>query len=238
MGGSGGAFHSTLWSLVLRAKNPEAPDRREALQKLIQTYWKPLYLFVRRKGTPVEASKDLIQSFFSDLLAKDFLKYLDRERGRFRTFLLTALDHYRSDQYDHDRARKRGGGQPLLSLNFEEADENLPLKAGENPDRAYVREWAVGVLSQAMDAVQAYYSSSSRSAEFEAFKLHLTSTHPDGASYEEMARTLGISMDDVRNRIRSARTRYREAILEVIRSYTDSEREAREELNELLCAFS
>ena len=89
-----------------------------------------------------------------------------------------------------------------------------------------------------MEVVRASFTESKRTAEFEAFRAHLTSTRPEGVSYGEMARTLGVSVDDVRNRVRAARARYREAILDVIRAYCESEGEARQELNDLLNAFS
>ena len=238
MGGPRGSFQSTLWSLVLRAKNPDAADRRQALETLIRAYWKPLYVFVRRKGNGVDASKDLTQGFFAELLAKDFLKHVDRDRGKFRTFLLTAIEHYMADEYDRAKAQKRGGGAAVLSLDFEGAELDVPRDGAGSPDQEFKRDWAVRVMAQGMEAVKASFDDRGRAAEFEAFRGHLTSTRPEGASYEAMAAALGISVEDVRNRVRSARTRYREAILDVIRSYTDSEQEAKEELQELLSAFS
>jgi RNA polymerase sigma-70 factor (ECF subfamily) len=240
IGGPGGAFPSTLWTLVLRAKDPAAPDRREALQKLIETYWKPLYNFVRRKGKDVEASKDIIQGFFTELLAKDQLRCVDRDRGKFRTFLLTALERDMADAYDRAKALKRGGGQPLLSLDFTGAEEEFRQKGAtaETPDHLYKRDWAVHVMAQALDALRGSFESSGRSAEFETFKPYLTSTRPAGDSYKEMARTLSISVEDVRNRVSSFRDRYRKSILEVIRASTESEQDATEELRELRAAFS
>lgn len=240
IGGGRAYFQSTLWSIVLRAKDPCSQDRREALQKLIETYWKPLYSFVRRKGNGIEESKDITQGFFCELLSKDTLKYLDRGRGRFRTFLLLALEHYMADAHDRSRAQKRGGGRPLLSLDFQGAEEEVSrrLETGVDPDRELKRDWAVRVMSQAMEALRASFEGSGRSGEFETFKGHLRSTHPEGVSYEEMAKTLGISVEDVRNRVRGARTRYREAILDVIRAYSNSEEETQDELRELLTSFS
>jgi RNA polymerase sigma-70 factor (ECF subfamily) len=225
---------------VLRAKDPESAERREAFEKLIQIYWKPLYFFVRRNGKTTEESKDLTQGFFAALLAKDYLKTFDPERGKFRAFLLSALKHYMADQYDHDRALKRGGGRPLLSMDFEgaEAEAAGAPSRSDSPDRDFQRDWAVQVMSQALDAVRLSYHNSGRIAEFESFKNHLTSLHPRGTTYQSLAASLGISVNDVRNRIRAARTRYREAIMNVIRTYSDSPEEAREELRDLLSAFS
>lgn len=240
MGGPQRAFQSTLWSLVLRAKNPDSGDRRQALETLIHTYWKPLYSFVRRKGKSVDDSKDLTQGFFSDLLAKDFLKYVDRGRGRFRTFLLTALEHYMCDEHDRTTAQKRGDGRPTLSLDFEgaEGDALSDSLQGKSPDQTFLRDWAVRVLSQALENVRAFYQKSSQDAEFQAFQPHLTALRPSDTSYHELSKALGITVEDVRNRIRVARGRYRDAILTVIRSYTGTADEAHEELRELLSAFS
>jgi RNA polymerase sigma-70 factor (ECF subfamily) len=240
IGGNHGYFQSTLWSVVLRAKDPESKERREALQKLIEIYWKPLYFFVRRKGNSTEASKDITQGFFAELLAKDHLKTLKPERGKFRTFLLTALQHYMADQYDRDRAQKRGGGRTIVSLDFGKAESEISASNGnrKGPEEEFRRDWAVHVMAQAMDAVRSSYASSGREAEFEAFKAHLSSTRPEGPSYEELAKHLGLGVDDVRNRVRSARVRYKEAILDVIRSYSDSSEDIRQELKDLLSAFS
>jgi RNA polymerase sigma-70 factor (ECF subfamily) len=105
IGGAKRSFQSTLWTVVLAAKDPSSPDRREALQQLIETYWKPVYLFIRRRGNDREASKDLAQGFFTALLERQFLQYVQRDRGKFRTFLLTALEHFMADE--HDRAQHR-----------------------------------------------------------------------------------------------------------------------------------
>ena len=238
IGGPGGAFPATLWSVVVRAKDVRSPDRRQALGTLIRAYWKPLYFFIRRKGNTVESSKDLTQGFFTQLIEKDFLKYVDRDRGKFRTFLLTAFEHHVADEFDRARAQKRGGDHPPLSLDFEAAEGEIAGRLSEPPDRAFRRDWAIRVMSQALDRLRAGFEQSGRPAEFEAIKGHLTATRPDGATYEDIARTLGISVEDVRNRIKAARARYREAILDVIRSYTDSEAEAKDELTELFSAFS
>ncbi len=239
-GGARSSFQSTLWSVVIRAKDLESPERRAALEKLFQTYWKPLYFFIRRKGKSVDDSEDLIQGFFAEVLSKNHLKYVDRARGKFRTFLLTCLEHYLADEYDRARAQKRGGDRIHLPLDVRQAEREASLqpKSDETPGRIFEREWAVNVLAQAMAALKAAFEGSGRGSEFALFKAHLMSARPQGASYEEMAKTLGVSADDIRNRIRSTRLQLREAILDVIRDYSDSEKDAQEELMLLLKSFS
>lgn len=240
IGGPGRSFQSTLWSVILKAKEVDGPDRREALQKLATAYWKPLYNFVRRRGNGAEESKDIIQGFFASLLERNTLQYLDRARGKFRTFLLTTLEHYMADEYDRSAAQKRGGGRTILSLDFATSEgEALPCPvAGETADQAFVREWAVGILTQALDDVRREYQEAGQVAEFDAFRPHLTAFRPADASYDDLAAALGIRPDDVRNRVRAARAKYRESILARIRSYTASAEEAAEELRQLLGAFS
>src|SRR5687767_9620447 len=154
IGGEPRPFQSTLWTVVLRAKSGEGPQRRDALERLIATYWKPVYLFVRRKGNPSETAKDLVQGFFTALLEKDYLKYVDRGRGKFRTFLLTALDHFIADEWDRARAQKRGGGSPAVSLDFDRADaELLRDPSSRSPDDGFRRDWALRVMGEALQAV-------------------------------------------------------------------------------------
>src|SRR6185436_1333449 len=153
-----------------------------------------------------DESQDLTQGFFAEILEKDGLKTVDRERGKFRTFLLAALKHYMADQYDHDRAQKRGGGRRVLSLDYESAETEAvgAPASSEPPDQAYRRDWAARVMSQAMEEVRTSYQASGRSGEFDQFKAHLTSVRPAGATYESLAAALGISVGDVRNWIRAA----------------------------------
>jgi RNA polymerase sigma-70 factor (ECF subfamily) len=239
-GGVQRSFHSTLWTVVLAAKDPASPHRKAALETLVQAYWKPLYWFVRRRGNDLETSKDITQGFFASLIEKNFLQSVGREKGKFRTFLLAALQHYLSDHYDRSKALKRGGGVAPFSLNFDEAEaESLVGRSqGETPDQLFRREWAVRVLSQAMQGLREEYAASRRLEEFETLKTHLNYGATAGPSYAELAKQLGVSESDVRNRIHRARVHFRESILKVIRSYTESESECQEELRDLFAAFS
>ena len=220
-----------MWTVVLRAKDPSAADRRDALQQLIETYWKPVYFFIRRKGSDPDASKDLAQGFFTALLEKNYLQYVDRGAGKFRTFLLTALEHFMADDYDRARAQKRGGGRPLLSLDFAQAESEVRRQpvSDETPEKAFRRDWAFRVMARALKALQ---------EEFEALRLHLRYTASEAPSYADVARRLGITESDVKTRIHRTRARYKEAILDVVRSYTESEEDTRDELRELFAAFS
>ena len=239
-GGPSHPFNPTLWTVVLTAKDPGSPRRKAALQTLVEAYWKPLYYFVRHRGNDPESSKDITQGFFTALIEKNFLRYVDKGKGKFRTFLLTALQHYLADEFDRVTAKKRGGGAPILSLEFGAAEAaGVSLRAStETPEQAYRRDWALAVLAQAMRSLKAQYEGSGRVAEFEAIRENLQYGASSGPSYAQLAQQLSLTESDVRNRIHRARVRLREAVLEVIRSYTDGEREIEEELRDLLASFS
>jgi RNA polymerase sigma factor (sigma-70 family) len=238
IGGPKRGFQSTLWSVVLAAKDPGSADRRAALQRLISTYWKPVYLFIRRRGNDVEVSKDLAQGFFTALLERNFLQYVQRDRGKFRTFLLTALEHYLADEHDRAQALKRGGGRQAVSIDYAAAESALQSAGPEPPDRLFRRDWALRVLSQALEALRAGFVARGKEAEFATLRVHLTEGTRGAPSGAELARTLGVSEAEVRKRIHRARADYKEAILRVIRDYTETEDDAREELVDLLGAFS
>lgn len=238
IGGPKRGFQSTLWTDVLSAKDPSAPGRREALQRLIETYWKPVYLFIRRKGNDREIAKDLAQGFFAALLERNFLQYVQRDRGKFRTFLLTALEHFLADEHDRDQALKRGGGRQAVSIDFASAEAAMRSPAADPPDHLFRRDWALRVLAQALETLRTSFAAKGRAAEFDALRLHLTEGTRGAPSGAELARTLGVSEGEARKRVHRARADYREAILEVIRSYTETEADAQEELAELLGAFS
>lgn len=237
-GGEPRAFHATRWSCVLAAKDPSAPERRAALEDLIQAYWKPLYGFLRRKGHDVEAAKDYTQGFFAAFLELDYLKYVEKGRGKFRTFLLTALEHWMCDQFDRAHAKKRGGGAHLLSLDFLQAEREFPVAArpDDTPDAVYRRQWALVVLERAIQALRAQFESAGRGAEFKEFRQHLG--RDDAPSYAEMAKRLGLTHGEVRNRLHRARKSYRDMILAEVRTYTDGEEAALEEIRDLFAAFA
>ena len=226
MGGSKREFQATLWTVVLRAKERS----REALEELIRTYWKPVYVYIRRWGYPSEEAKDLCQGFFSDLLERDFLKGVSREKGRFRTFLLTVLKRYLINQSERRRAQKRGGGKPALSLDFAHAERDLSLMPAtdETPERSFNRQWALGAMAQSLLLL----SKEMDAATFEAIKPHLAG----GPAYEETAKTLGISVTRLNNLIHRTRKRYREILRQEIAGSLSSPEDAEEEVRNLLDA--
>jgi RNA polymerase sigma-70 factor (ECF subfamily) len=238
IGGERRALPSTLWSVVLAASDADAPTRREALQSLIESYWKPAYHFIRRKGNDPETAKDLAQGFFAALLERNFLQYVRQDRGRFRTFLLTALEHFLADEHDRASALKRGGDRKAFSLDFVAAErEGSFLTDGRPPEASFMREWGLRVLSQGLRLLRESFDRVGRAQEFEALRLHLSAGGERPPSYADLAARLGVSEQDVANRIHRARAAYRDCILQVIQSYSAGPEDAREELQDLFGAF-
>ena len=224
MGGSNRGFQATLWTVVLRAKERS----KDALEELIRTYWKPVYIYIRRWGYPSEEAKDLCQSFFADLLERDFLRGVSPEKGRFRTFLLTVLKRYLINESERKRAQKRGGGKALLSLDYARAERDYTIMptSDETPERSFNRQWALEAMARALGAL----SQEMDGLTFDAIKPHLAG----GPSYEETAKRLGISVVRLNNLIHRTRKRYRELLrFEVAGSVSDPA-QADEEVRNLL----
>jgi len=209
IGGERPGFQSTLWTVILRALNPDSPERRQALDQLIQAYWKPVYFFIRRRGKDVETAKDLTQSFFTAFVEKDFLKNVSPEKGRFRSFVLASLSYFLSDEYDRSRAQKRGG-----CFRFVEAEEELE-SAEATPEQAFVRKWAMEVLAKAMVRLK-------------------EEVGPEDLALLRGEKPPGMSVSDVKNRRHRVRQRLRELLREIIRPSVELESDVEPEIQALL----
>ena len=212
-GGPQKGFKPTLWTTVLRAKNPKAVDRKQALEQLIHAYWKPTYFFIRRRGHDVESAKDLTQAFFSEFLEKDFLKSVDRSRGRFRSFILAAVTHFLSNQYDRSRAKKRGG-----DFNFVDAEREIP-SSDASPEETFFNAWALETMERAMA------------------RLHSEST-PEDMSLLAGVAPAGMPEHEQKNRRHRLRLRLRGLLRQEVLPSVENEGEADEELRELLSRSS
>src|SRR6516162_3514630 len=144
------SFATTHWSLVLAAGKSASADAEGALAALCQTYWYPLYAYVRRQGHQPDDAQDLTQEFFARLLEKQYLRAADPERGRFRSFLLSAVKHFLSKERDRAKARKRGGGRAVFPLDFEAGESRYSLEPTHEvtAETIYERRWALTLLDQ------------------------------------------------------------------------------------------
>src|SRR5580700_240435 len=144
---------ATRWTLVLAAARLEDPEpAMRALTELCQTYWTPLYAYIRRQGRDPHEAEDLTQEFFSRLLAKNYLADADPAKGKFRSFLLASLKHFLANEWDRARAQKRGGGRTVIALDALSEAERRRIEPADNasPDKAFDRQWAITVLDHAL----------------------------------------------------------------------------------------
>lgn len=236
---SGQAFHTTHWSVVLAAKDRSEPGAAEALERLCCTYWYPLYAHVRRQGHAPPDAEDLTQGFFARLLEKEWLRSADSERGRFRSFLLASLRHFLSNERDRERAQKRGGGRPILSLDGPGAEERLRSEpaGGCSPQAEFDRRWALTVLGSVLDRLEDEHE---RKGKAELFR-HLRGLLAGGAAegmHEAVARELGMAEGAVRVAAHRLRRRYRELLRREIAQTVASPEEVEDELQHLFSALA
>jgi len=235
--GSAG-FHTTRWSLVAAAAKAPSPEVRAALEELCKTYWYAVYAFVRRKGKQVDDARDLTQDFFARLLEKDYLAAADQERGRFRTFLLTAVSHFLSNERERTGAQKRGGGQTVLSLDFDLGEERYQHEPADHwtAEKIFDRRWALMLLDQTVKALKEEYAASGKGSLFEELKVFLTGD--SGApSYDEVAQRIAMSAGAVKVAVHRLRQKYRESLRQQIAQTVATEEDIESELQVLLSAL-
>jgi RNA polymerase sigma factor (sigma-70 family) len=236
--GSDAWFVTTRWSVVLSAKDQATPQAEQALETLCQTYWYPLYAFVRRHGHSQADAQDLTQEFFARLLAKNYLQPVAREKGKFRTFLLVALKRFLADEWDRSRAQKRGGGKALLSLDTETAETRYRNESAEglSPDKIYERRWALALIEQTLARLREEFVQVGKVADFECLKIFLTA-EKGTIPYAEAGQKLGLSEGAARVAVHRLRQRFRKLFREEIAHTVGSAEEIEEELKHLMTAL-
>lgn len=224
---------------MLAAGRRSTPEAVHALEELCQTYWFPLYAYIRRRGHGREDAEDLTQAFFARLLEKNFLANLDSEKGKFRAFLLASLKHFLANEWDKSRAQKRGGGEKNLSLDWRTADTAFQVVAtnGPSPDLAFDREWAVALLGKVIERLQHECDVEGKTKQFEQLKIFLTAGK-GAVSHAEAARKLGMDETAVRVAVHRLRKRYRALLREEIANTLSSSAMVDEEMRALFGAFA
>jgi RNA polymerase sigma-70 factor (ECF subfamily) len=231
---------ATRWTLVIAAARLDDPaPALRALAELCQTYWPPLYAYLRREGCSVHDAEDLTQEFFARLLAKNYLADADPAKGRFRSFLLASLKHFLSNQRDHARAQKRGGGKPLIALDAltEEARTRIEPVENSTPDKAYDRQWALTLLDQALSRLRTEYTSAGREELFDHLKVFLTADATSGLSHAEIGGKCGMTEGAVKVAAHRMRRRYRDLLREEVAQTVSTPEEVEGEIRELFAAF-
>ena len=228
-------FATTHWSIVLAAGGA-TPAAGDALAVLCRAYWYPLYVFVRRQGHGPHDAQDLTQEFFARLLAKRTLGAVAPERGRFRTFLLTAMDHFLINEWHRARTQKRGGGAPLLSLDDDAEARYLREPADAiTPEKFYDRRWALTLLDRVLVRLGGEMGAMGKAPQFEALKICLGGGKH---AYAEVARGLGMTEGAVKVAAHRLRERYRALIRAEIAETVTSSEEVDSEMRDLFAALS
>ena len=236
---SRGWFATTHWSVVLAARDTKSSEAADALAQLCQSYWYPLYAYVRRRGHEPEDAQDLTQEFFARLLEKDFLKAVQQERGRFRWFLLSALKRFLINEWNREHAAKRGGTHTLISLDAETAEGRYHLEISDEttPEKLFDQSWAMTLLEAAQEQLRHEYYSSGRGQIFEQLKIFLSGDRAP-LSYSEAGGLLGIGESAVKVAVHRLRQRYRECLREQIAQTVSTPAEVDEEIRQLFAVFS
>lgn len=229
-----GLFVTTHWSEVLAARVDESSVARHALEQLCRTYWYPLYVYTRRRGYDVEEAKDLTQEFFARLIAKNYLGDVEQGRGRFRYFLLAALKHFLSDEWDKATARKRGGGFKLIPLDELDPEERYHLEPRDEatPETAFQRRWALTLLDLVLSRLREEFHLAGKERLFDGLKAFITGDNPE-VSYAEAARILGMTEAAAKMTVTRMRQRYRTILRAEIANTVDDPKEVDAELREL-----
>jgi RNA polymerase sigma-70 factor (ECF subfamily) len=232
-------FQTTLWSVVQAAALDPSEASRQALSKLCQAYWHPVYAFVRRNGHDPDLSQDLTQSFFARLLEKNDLKHADQTKGRFRSFLLTAVKHFLANDWDRGRALKRGGGQVVVSIDVVKAERwYVPsVVDAETPEVVFERRWALSVLEQAMFRLRAEFAAARESDLYESLSVFLSQDSSE-VRYAELAGQLGMRPGTLRTKVYRMREKYRQLLREEITETVSTTDEIDEEIRFLVSRLS
>ena len=228
-------FATTQWSMVVAAGGVDSPISRVALAQLCETYWYPLYAYVRRHVDNIEVAQDLTQAFFTSLLEKQTIAKADPHRGRFRAFLLTGLKNFLMNEWDKVRAAKRGGGKPELSLDFDSGESRYQIEPVHDltPEKLFERRWVLTILDQVLESLRSELSRAGRLQYFEQFKSALTGETTDD-SCAQAAAALGITPSAAKQAAYRLRKRFRELFRREVGRTLAPEEDVDQEIGRLL----
>jgi RNA polymerase sigma factor (sigma-70 family) len=237
-GQAGRVFATTRWTVVLQAGGPTSEGSAAALGQLCRTYWYPLYTYARRIGMPAHDAEDLTQSFFAYLLEKDSIARADRERGRFRSFLLTAFKNFNANEHARNSTTKRGGGHRMVSLDELQAENRYQLEPQTEltPEKLYDQKWAASLLEQVMATLRAEYEVLNKGPLFDLLRSVVWGGRQEGG-YEELARQAGISEGAFKVAVHRMRNRFKECLRQEVAQTVVTPGEIDDELRHLLTAL-
>jgi RNA polymerase sigma-70 factor (ECF subfamily) len=232
-------FATTHWSVVVAAGKEDSVPAQRALETLCRAYWYPIYVYVRRKGHGPDDAQDLTQEFFAQLISKEHLRLADREKGKFRTFLLAMLDYFLAREWSRAHRQKRGGQFSFVSLDQPPPEERYRLEPADNdtPERKFVRQWALTVLEQAMTDLGIECEGNGKGALFRETRP-LLSGERDTETYARIGERLGMAEGAVRVAVHRLRQRYGVLLRSQIAETVSGPEEVDEEMRYLMNALS
>jgi RNA polymerase sigma factor (sigma-70 family) len=229
-----GRFNTTHWSIVLACSGENDSHAREALAKLFQTYWYPLYAYTRRRGYEEQDAEDLVQAFCLHLQEKHALAKADPQRGKFRTFLLSSLQNFLANEKARAHAQKRGGGREMIFLDAEDAHARYHLEPTDKltPEAIFERRWAHAVLEETLTGLRADFIAKGKERLFDGLVSFLTADEP-GDSYQQAAMRLRLPLSAIKTTVHRLRQDYRTKLREEIARTVSAPDEIDEELHYL-----
>lgn len=236
--GKGGHFLTTQWSIVLEAAR-DSPSGEVALERLCCNYWRPVYVFIRRRGSTPTDAEDLTQSFFAHLLAKNALAKVERRKGRFRSFLLAALTHFLTNEWAEGRTLKRGGDLQIVSLD-DDAGEAFYVREpvdALSPESLFERRWALTIIERTLEGLRQEYAAAGKSGLFARIEHGLTDEVAPSA-YAKWGAELGMQEGAVRVALHRLRRRFGEALRTEVAQTVTRPDEIEEEIRYLLAAVA
>jgi len=231
-------FSTTHWSVIVGAQQHGTAEAEAALEKLCTTYWRPVFAFVRHSSPDEDIAKDLTQGFFERFLEKEYFRDADQLRGRFRSFLLTCVKHFLSNERDKQRTQRRGGGAMPLSIDqlIQESGLELESNPALTPDRSYERQWAHSVLENVRSKLRSEFVESRRTDVFDALHVYLAGER-DEAPYNLVAEQMRMSVDAVKKNVERMRRRFGHLLREEIAQTVQHPSEIEDELRFLRSAL-
>ena len=236
---AGGQFHPTRWTIVLQAADSSAPEAQQALTQLCQTYWAPLYAFIRREGNHRDKAHDLTQSFFAHLLESDLMKKADPNKGKFRSFLLTSLKNFLKDEWRREKALRRGGAFQFVHIDAQEAEDTYLRLPADQPDStlAYDRDWAVGVIRLVKAKLRQAYLDKGHSTLYDALLPYLTG-YGERGFYAKVAEVLKIDENAVGVSLHRMRQKFGQLLRQEIAQTVASSADIDDEIKYLVAIWS
>ena len=237
--GGSAAFRTTHWSVVLEAARPGADGSLEAFARVYEDYWFALYAYIRRRGYSPPDAADIAQDFFLHLIEKQSLEGMERNGGKFRSFLLGSLNNFLANAWDRTHAQKRGAGQPLLTLSTGDAEAKYALEpaAAETPETIFERQWVFTLLAKVLEYLSAECESAGKGKLFQDLRLHLQGER-QGPPYAEVAARHGMTEGAVKVAAHRLCQRYGELLREEIARTVGNVAEVDDELRHFIAVSS